>query len=198
MKDIEKIERGLFVIDMVNGFVREGAMADPSIEGIIPEVEKLVEEFLKHGDGVFFIKDAHEKDCAEFKRYPKHCVKETSEARLVDELIPYEKYAAGVYEKNSTSAIFAPGLLSDLEKMNNLKELVGVGCCTDICVTNFLIPVQNYFDENNKSVCITVPKNAVETYDAPFHKRDEYNEMAFKLMNQAGVSLVKRYERRGK
>lgn len=110
MKDIEKIERGLFVIDMVNGFVREGAMADPSIAGIIPEVEKLVEEFLKHGDGVFFIKDAHEKDCAEFKRYPNHCIKETSEARLVDELIPYEKYAAGVYEKNSTSAIFAPGL----------------------------------------------------------------------------------------
>ena len=50
--------------------------------------------------------------------------------------------------------------------------------------------------EINKRVKITIPKNAVETYDAPNHNRDEYNNMAFKFMEQAGIKLVKKYERK--
>lgn len=198
MKDIEKIERGLFVIDMVNGFIREGKMKDLVIANIIPEVRNLVEEFLKADEGVFFIKDSHEKDCAEFRSYPEHCLKGTSEAELVDELIPYEKYAARVYEKNSTSAIFAPNLLTDLKQMKNLKEVVGIGCCTDICVLNFLIPLKNYFNENDRNVRITVLENAVETFGAPAHSREEYNDMAFKLMSQAGINVIKKTMKRGK
>ena len=44
--------------------------------------------------------------------------------------------------------------------------------------------------EKDKDIKITIPKNAVETYDAPHHKREEYNEIAFKLMAQAGINLV--------
>ena len=36
---------------------------------------------------------------------------------------------------------------------------------------------------------IVIPKNAVETYNAPNHMRDEYNEMALKLMKQAGGKI---------
>ena len=74
--------------------------------------------------------------------------------------------------------------------MENLSEVVITGCCTDICVSNLAIPLQNYFDENNKEVNIIVPENAVETYDAPNHNRKEYNEMAFKLLTQAGIKVI--------
>lgn len=193
MKEKNKIEKALIIVDMVNGFIKEGNMKDNSIQRIIPENEKLVKEFIKEDEGLIFIKDSHEEDAIEFRKFPKHCIKGTSESKLVDELIKYEKNAL-VYEKNSTSAIFAPHFIDDIKSMEKLKEVVITGCCTDICVSNLAIPLQNYFDEKNKDVEIIVPENAVDTYDAPYHKKDEYNEIAFKLMKQAGISLVKKYE----
>ncbi len=192
IKGLEELKRLLIVVDMVNGFVKEGKMADKEIAKIIPEQLRLIKEFIEKGDGVAFIKDSHNKNSREFKRYPEHCEIGTSESELVDELKPFEESSL-VYEKNSTSALFAERYLSDIERMKKLEEIVVVGCCTDICVLNLVIPQQNYFDQNNRDVEIVVPMNAVETYDAPFHNRGEYNDMAFKLMNQAGIKLVKRY-----
>lgn len=193
-KNLEEIKSLLINIDMVNGFVREGAMADPMIAHIIPEQLRLIKMFLESGDDIAFIKDSHREGAREFDRYPVHCLEGTSESELVDELKPYEKEAL-VYTKNSTSAIFAKGFMSDIEKMRSLQEIVFTGCCTDICDINLIIPLQNYFDEINRRVNLIVPTNAVETYDAPFHKREEYNEMAYKLLSQSGVKLVKKYER---
>ena len=59
---------------------------------------------------------------------------------------------------------------------------------------NLAIPLQNYFDEQNRRVDIIVPQNAVETYDSSQHQKDEYNKMAFSLMEQAGIQLVKKYK----
>lgn len=192
LKDIREL---LIVVDMVNGFVREGAMADSYIANIIPTIEKMVNKFLSEdGKAVIFIKDNHEEDASEFLRYPKHCVIGTSEAELVHELIPYEEYGY-VYSKNSTSAIFAPYFLNDINRMENLERVCVVGCCTDICVNNLVIPLQNYFDQFNKKVEIIVPKDAVETYDGPNHNRNEWNNKAFDFINQSGIKLVNTYEK---
>ena len=86
--------------------------------------------------------------------------------------------------------MYAENFLTDIDKMENLEEVIIIGCCTDICVLNLAIPLQNYFDQKDRNITITVPKNAVETYDAPNHNREEYNEIAFKLMKQAGINLV--------
>ena len=56
---------------------------------------------------------------------------------------------------------------------------------------NLALDLQNYFDENNKNIDIIVPKDVVETYSGPNHNREEYNEIAFKIMNNAGIKLVK-------
>lgn len=193
-ENLQELRRLLIIVDMVNGFVKEGNMADPYIAHIIPEQLRLIQEILENQEGLIFIKDNHELGCKEFERYPMHCVIGTEEAELVEELRPFEKEAF-VYPKNSTSALFAPHFLEDIEKMENLNEVIITGCCTDICDMNLAIPLQNYFDENNKDVEIVVPMNAVETYDAPFHNREEYNNMAFKMMEQSGIHLVKKYER---
>lgn len=191
-KELEELKQLLIVVDMVNGFVRKGAMADPKIAKIIPEQLRLIKMILAKKEGLAFIKDAHELDCREFERFPIHCVIGTEEAELVDELKPYEKEAL-VYRKNSTSAIFAPNFMEDIKRMKNLKEVIVTGCCTDICDMNLAIPLQNYFDQNNQKVDIVIPTNAVETYDAPYHNRDEYTEMAYKFFEQSGIQLVKKY-----
>lgn len=192
-ENLEELKRILIIVDMVNGFVRKGNMADKYIEHIIPEQIRLIGN-LKDDERLVFIKDTHEKECREFDRYPVHCIRGTEEAELVDELKKYEKSAL-VYEKNSISTIYAPNFLKDIDRMKDLKEVIITGCCTDICDINLAIPLQNYFDQNDRKVKITVPMNAVETYDAPNHNRDDYNDIAFKLMTQSGIQLVKKYER---
>ncbi len=193
MKQIEELEKALIVVDMVNGFVRQGAMKDNYIERIIPKIEELIRLFNKEGEGVIFIKDTHEKNSLEFKKFPEHCIKNSTEAELVDELKKYEKKSL-VYEKNSTSAIFAPYFMEDISKMKNLKEVLITGCCTDICVMNLAVPLVNYFDQENKAVKVMVFKDATETFNAPNHNRDEYNAMAYKLMSQAGIEMIKKYK----
>lgn len=197
-KKLEEIRTLLIIVDVLNGFIREGKMADPYTAHVIPEIVRLAEMTIEEGGAIAFIKDNHELGCREFDRYPEHCVKGTSEAEVVDELKPYEKDAL-VYYKNSTSAIFAPHFMEDIMRMKNLRRVIGSGLEADICDMNLFIPLNNYFDETNRNVEIIVPENAVETFDGVGHDRDEYRNMAFKLMEQGGIKLVKKYKsERGK
>ena len=192
-EELEKVRNLLIVVDMVNGFVREGVMSNQNIEHIVPLVIKLVDLFTEDNDSlVAFFKDTHNEFAREFEKFPKHCIKNTTESENIDELKKYEKISL-VYEKNSTCGLFAKGFLTDINKMKNLKKVVICGCCTDICVINLAIPLENYFDENNKDIDIIVCEDAVETYDTVNHNAQEYNEMAFKLMKQSGIKLVKKY-----
>ena len=187
MKNYRKI---LYIVDMVNGFVKEGVMHDEYISHTISEQVRLIKKFKKENQGIALIKEAHQENCIEFNTFPKHCVIGTSEAELVDELREYEDESL-VYKKNSTSAIFAPNLIEDIKEMKNLKEVVVCGCCTDICVLNFVIPLKNYLNQFDRDVKIFVVENATETYNSPTHNREEYNEMAYKLIKQTGIEVVK-------
>lgn len=195
-KRLEEIKRVLYVVDVLNGFVRGGNLADSTVSYIIPEIVRLVEEIKNDTDSVVaFIKDSHQMGCKEFDTFPVHCLEGSWEAELVDELKPYENDAL-VYYKNSTSAMFAPGFMSDVDKMKNLREAIIVGLELDICDINLGIPLINYFNQNNRDVDVVVPMNAVETFDSPVHNREEYTNMAYKFMEQGGLKLVRKYEMR--
>ena len=191
MKDLSKVKNILINVDMVNGFVNIGAMHDDYINHIIPMQINLMEEFEKDDEKLnIIVKDTHDENCIEFKRYPVHCVENTEESELVDELKKFENENSICFKKNSTSTIYAEGFLELINNLNNLKEVIIVGCCTDICILNLAIPLRNYFDQKDRNVEIVIYKDGVETYDAPNHPREEYNEMAFKLMLQAGIKII--------
>lgn len=190
--NFDEIESLVIVVDMVNGFVKVGPMSTPYMKALIPEISKIIKSHKRPKRKVAFVKEDHDEDCTEFKKFPGHCKKGDYEAQIIEE---YDEYLneSLIYNKNSTSAIFAPGFLEDIRKMKNLKRIIIVGGCTDICSMNVAIPLINYFDQINKEVEIILPKNANDTYDAPNHNRDEYNEMAYKFMMQAGIKVVDRY-----
>ena len=198
MKNIENIEKILINVDMVNGFVNVGPMHDEYINHIVPLQINMMSEYEKNDTYLnVIIKDTHKPNCREFERYPVHCVENTEESELIPELQRFENAHTAnnnennsiVFTKNSTSTIYAEGFLSLIDSLVNLKEVTIVGCCTDICILNLAIPLQNYFDQKDRYIKITIPKDGVETYDAPGHSRDEYNEIAFKLMKQAGIII---------
>lgn len=61
MKDLEDIEQLLINVDMVNGFVKHGAMADEYIMHIVPEHLKLMNDIVKKGEAIAIIKDTHKE-----------------------------------------------------------------------------------------------------------------------------------------
>ncbi len=190
-KDIRDITEAVFVIDMNVGFCEEGNLADPTIKHIVPNIIPIIRAVLEKGEGLFIVNDKHTKDSTELKRYAGHCDNE-KESRTIKELAIYEEYANRLFYKNSTCALFAPGMMEMLMEMVALKRVVIVGCCTDICIQNFAIALRNFFDELNMDIEIIVPKNAVETFHIPeVHDRKENNERAYTVMENTGITLVK-------
>lgn len=171
----------LFVVDMINGFIKEGAMHDEKIMSIVPNIIRLCES---HEDRIF-IQDTHESDAIEFKSFPSHCVKGTSEAEIIDELQPYVKETI---QKNSTNTFHA------LNKaiLNQYDRFVIVGCCSDICVMQFALSLKTYLNHMNMDKDVCVPQNCIATYDAPIHNADEYHHMALNMMAQSGIIVDER------
>lgn len=193
IKNLKVYKKCLIIVDMVNGFVREGVLHDSKIVTIIPRQIELIKENQMEGNLIIFIKDTHDKNAVEFKRFGNtcHCVKGTSEADLVDELKPYENQENTIsIEKNSTSYMESPKFRELIKELTNLEEINVVGCCTDICDFNGTMGLANYCDEWNRDVTIKVHTDAVATYSQ--EERQKYVDAAYLLMEQQGIQLVKK------
>ena len=183
----------LIVVDMVNGFVREGVLHDENISKVIPRQIELIKEFEANGKLIVFIKDTHTKDSVEFERFgnTEHCLQYTNESELVDELREFEDSPNAIsIEKNSTSFMEAPAFRELMENWESMREFDIVGCCTDICVVNGSIGLANYLDERNRKHIIRVHEDAIATYGEK--DRQEYVKAAKLLMEQQGIQLVKK------
>ena len=192
VEDYKKIKESLIVIDMVNGFVKEGVLAAPSIARVIPHQIKTIERFLNDSNkAVTFIRDSHCKGAVEFKTFPPHCLQGSKESELVDELKVYEDDAL-IYLKNSTNFVFAPGFIHDLDYMTNLEKVYLQGCLSEVCVKNGGITLRNFFDEHNMNVDVCFDEAGIDTYDAPGHNVDEINVRAFNDMEANGLIRVKK------
>ena len=187
---LESIKDLLINIDMVNGFIKEGNLASNSIMRIVPRQIELLNEAMKRDDtGIMFIRDSHPVNAQEFKTYPKHCIKGSSESLLIDELKKFEPYAF-TYLKNSTNLIFAPGIQEDLLKFTNLERVKLMGCLSEVCVLNGAIGLRNYFDELNLDIDVMVYEDAIDTYSASFHDADIVTENALNQMRSNGIKVL--------
>ncbi len=197
LEELKGYRKILYNIDMLNDFAKfGGSLYDPRIETAIPEQLKLLRKFMNEQQAIAFIKDAHTLDSLEIKSksFPPHTIIGTTGAAVIDELKPFEEGSL-IYPKNSTDAMAAPNVRKDIRTMTNLIEVVGSGCCTDICVLNFLLSLKNELNQNNRDVAVFAVKKAIETYHIPnIHDRDFYTNAAYALMQQAGIILVENTE----
>lgn len=86
--------------------------------------------------------------------------------------------------------MFNRSLLDMIRKLKNLREVVFQGVCADLCVMDFVRSYARYLDEINHKAKLFVVKSAIDTFDAPGHNREEWLEIAYKVMAQAGVEVV--------
>ena len=176
----------VFVIDMINGFVKEGSLSDVNIMKIVPSIKGLLDVI--HPS--YFICDSHDLNAREFTTYPLHCVKNTEESQVITELQPYVK---NTILKNSTNAFHSAKVKSFIENELNLyKDIVVVGCCSDICILQFALSLNTYLNEHElKDKRVIVPINMIETYHIPgVHDSMKWNEIACDLMLANAIEVV--------
>jgi nicotinamidase-related amidase len=178
----------LIIVDVVNGFIREGAMASSQISGIIPSVVELMKLCNSKDIPIVAFADCHKKNCAEFSSFPPHCIENTSEAELVDEIIKAGGYIK--LKKNSTNGFHEKEFLQCLIQNPQTNTYIVTGDCTDICVLQLCLSLKTWFTAQNRNVNIIVPLDCVETYDSPEHNSDFMNLAAYKLMLDSGIKFV--------
>ena len=151
----------LIVVDVLNGFCKEGNLASPRCQAAIPRIKATVEARRRAGDALIFLADTHDPNDREFEVFPVHCVRGTSEAEVVSELHPFLK-GARLIRKRRYSGFFE----TDLDRLlGELKpeQVTVIGVCTDICVLHTVA------DLRNRDYRVTVIADAVETFDGPGH-----------------------------
>ena len=83
LSDFAPEKTAMIVVDVVNGFIREGAMASPLVEDIIPAVAKLMDKCNKAEIPVVAFADCHKEDCSEFASFPPHCIETLPKVSLL-------------------------------------------------------------------------------------------------------------------
>ena len=191
----ENIRKALYMIDMNNGFVNFGNMANPKYNELVNEQLKLINKFRKENQLVNFVLEGHTTDSIEFDSYPSHCVLGTKEAELIPEFIDEQnKENTRTYYKNSINGMLNRNLQDDIKSQDNLNEIVIGGVCADLCVMDFARTFSRYLDEINRRAKIFVVENTIDTYDSLEHNREEWMYIAKKVMTQAGIIMVSNIE----
>lgn len=188
LKDLQGKQTALVIVDMVNGFVREGALKSPRVEGLIAEIAELSKICNELHVARLAFADCHTKASPEFDAYPAHCMIGTSEGEMVDELKELGGYT--LISKNSTNGFLEEAFQKWLKENEHINTFVITGDCTDICVQQFAITLKTWFNMQNKKVRVIIPINAVETYDLNLHNGDLMNVTALYNMMINGIEVV--------
>lgn len=162
------------VVDVLNGFTKEGNLASPRCLAVIPRVRRVLDDRLRAKDQLIFLADTHDPDDREFEIFPVHCVRGTHESEVVDELQPYLREAR-LIRKRRYSGFFETDLETILRRLRPAQVTV-VGVCTDICVLHTVA------DLRNRDYHVIVPADAVATFDSPGHPGDEVQRWALDHM----------------
>ncbi|MDD2445747.1 MAG: isochorismatase family protein [Clostridia bacterium] len=178
----------LVVVDMVNGFINEGPLADKNINKITGTVVNEIKKAIQKKYTIIAFKDCHMPDDAEFKDFPPHCIGGTSQSELIPEVKSYENNLI-VIEKNTTNG-FNTKAFKNLVKGNIWDNVLVVGCCTDICVLQFATNFNEFNKNHNRPTKIFVAENGVYTFDNSEHNAEKNHQNALQRMQDLGISVV--------
>ncbi|EFM40119.1 isochorismatase family protein [[Eubacterium] yurii subsp. margaretiae ATCC 43715] len=134
----------LVVVDMQNDFI-DGALGSVQAQKIVENVKNKIENF----DGkIIFTQDTHSDnylDTQEGKNLPvRHCIKDTDGHKINPSLNTKD---CEVIEKPSFGSPVLIQRLLDINKVENIEQIVFVGLCTDICVISNAMTVKTFLPE---------------------------------------------------
>ncbi|CAL5377664.1 unnamed protein product [Camellia sinensis] len=204
----EDIKTGLVLVDIINGFCTIGAgnlaPTEPNsqINEMINESARLAKVFCNKKWPILAFLDSHHPGKLEHP-YPPHCIIGTDESNLVPALKwlqkepnvtirrkdCYDGYLGSMEEDGSNVFV-------DWVKNNQIKTILVVGICTDICVLDF---VCSTLSSRNRGFLtpleeVIVYSGGCATFDFPVSiARDIKDAIAHpqELMHHVGLYMAK-------
>ena len=177
----------LFIIDMIEGFVNEGPLSDPTIQRIIPSIRHCMDTFIKRNDVIIAINDHHHNHSREFSAFPVHCLAHTQESKMIPQLS--DPHVITLH-KNSVNAFMSPQFQTWFKEAELYQRYVICGCVSDICILHFALSLNSYFHEHDIDTHVVVVSDGIETYHHDNHDREEFNHAAKALMSQVGIQFI--------
>ncbi|KAK5785181.1 hypothetical protein PVK06_039735 [Gossypium arboreum] len=183
-------------------FIQAPVKPDKQISYMVKESARLAKLFCGEKWPVFAFLDSHHPDIPE-PPYPPHCIAGTDEARLVPDLQWLENEAnatlkckdcidgfLGSVEKDGSNVFV------DWVKKNQLKAILVVGICTDICVLDFVCSTLSA--RNHRMLTpledVIVYSGGCATFDLPVHVAKDINGALAHpqdLMHHIGLYMAK-------
>lgn len=122
----------LFVVDMLNDFVKKGAPLEvPAAREILPRIAKKINWARENDIPVIYICDSHRPEDQEFKYWPPHAVEGTAGAKVVKEIYPQKQDLT--VKKRRYSAFLGTGLDLLLRELE-VGTIHLTGILTNICI----------------------------------------------------------------
>ncbi|PON98340.1 Isochorismatase-like [Trema orientale] len=177
----EDFVTGLVLVDIINGFCTVGAgnlaPREPNrqISGMINESARLARIFCEKNLPIMAFLDSHHPNRPE-DPYPPHCIAGTDESNLVPALRWLEEEPNVTIRRKDCfdgylGSMEADGsnVFVDWVKQNQIKTLVVVGVCTDICVLDFVCSTLSARNRDFLSPLedVVVYSRACATFDIP-------------------------------
>ena len=188
LEDFDSQNTLIVIMDMNNGFAKAGALYSNRVENMIDGIAKLSKKSLDKGMKVYAYTDNHVENAKEFDAYPSHCVSGTEESDLVESLKELEEDGLKRIEKNSTNGVLA---YNPLKKDLEIRNIIVVGCVTDICVYQYAVTLRAYLNQHQLEGQVYVAKNYVETFNIEeFHDGDLMQLVFLKSLMDNGVKII--------
>jgi len=173
--------KALVIVDMLNDFVQEnGALPVKGAKDLVENIAMLAEKARAQGITVVYANDAHAPDDKEFKLWPKHCVKDTYGAQVVEKLKP--QLDDLVITKQDLSLFTNPDAEWNLTKRLGklVQQLYITGVATEYCVGAAAL------DARKLGYTVNVVVDAIAGVD--LQKGDQYKALI--EMGNAGVRPI--------
>lgn len=187
LSSLDPSKTALIVIDMVNGFVKFGALSSERVKNLENCIVDLTDKCSKAGFKLLALCDCHTDISPELSAFPPHCMKNTAEAELIDSL---KAYSFEIISKNSAGALSLPEFEKWLCDNEQIENYIIAGDCTDICIYQNAVGLKARNNSNNKNCRVILPIDMIDTYDAPGHEADFLNITHICSMMLNGVEAV--------
>ncbi len=176
----------VFIVDMIGGFAKKGALYSDRTEKLIPKIVDFTNRCNEKEIPLIAFADTHPADSPEFEGYPVHCLEGSEESQVINELSGYQ-----LFPKNSTNAMFASGFMDWLLQNEDKQQFIITGVCSDICVYQFAVSLKCWFNQKNIKKDIIVPISMVDTFHLGLHQAELFNTLFLNSMMDNGIRVVK-------
>jgi nicotinamidase-related amidase len=153
-------------VDVINGFLYEGALASPRVAAIDVPITNLMKEAWERGlRDILLVQDAHDEGTLEFKEFGPHALKGSAEAETIDLIkeLPFFDQIT-IFNKDSIHPALNTSFDAWLGERDDLETIIAVGDVTDLCLYQLAMYLKLKANAYRRNWRVIVPENCTQTW----------------------------------